>query len=302
MMTLREIKNSISMEELFRRDGHKLIKSSNHFVCLCPFHMERTPSCAVYPDHFYCFGCATGGDQFNYVMKRDGCGFKEAMAKLNGGAFVRQYHAPIRTVTKKTDSSPDFESMMKTWMESTSDSQMSHLSHFANTLNVSPESLRSLGCAWAPTYQAWAFPMSNGCGKIVGIRLRREDGLKFAVKGSHDGLFVPVFMEPITRLFITEGPTDCAAADSMNLDAIGRANALSNACIDQCVEFVARNKPREVVVVADNDEVGKVGARKLRQALTAKSRQLLFPTKDFREFLRVCGSQSVLDVLLRNQI
>jgi len=27
----------------------------------CPFHEEATPSCAVYPDHYYCFGCRKYG-------------------------------------------------------------------------------------------------------------------------------------------------------------------------------------------------------------------------------------------------
>lgn len=30
-------------------------------LVLCPFHTERTPSCAVRVDGFYCFGCGRSG-------------------------------------------------------------------------------------------------------------------------------------------------------------------------------------------------------------------------------------------------
>lgn len=32
-----------------------------HNKILCPFHNERTPSCVIYPDHYFCFGCRKYG-------------------------------------------------------------------------------------------------------------------------------------------------------------------------------------------------------------------------------------------------
>lgn len=48
----------------------------------CPFHVERTPSFVIFPDTqvWRCFGaCATGGDVFAFLMKRDGLSFREAL-------------------------------------------------------------------------------------------------------------------------------------------------------------------------------------------------------------------------------
>jgi len=53
-------------------------------VGLCPFHEERTPSFSVNPDRglFYCFGCRTGGDVIDFVMRLEGLSFPEAVERL----------------------------------------------------------------------------------------------------------------------------------------------------------------------------------------------------------------------------
>ncbi len=35
----------------------------------CPFHGEKTPSCHIYPDGFYCFGCGAAGDGVDFIAK-----------------------------------------------------------------------------------------------------------------------------------------------------------------------------------------------------------------------------------------
>ncbi|MDR0196694.1 MAG: DNA primase, partial [Oscillospiraceae bacterium] len=46
-----------------------LKKAGRDFVCLCPFHSEKTPSCHIYTDSrsFYCFGCGLGGDIITFT-------------------------------------------------------------------------------------------------------------------------------------------------------------------------------------------------------------------------------------------
>ncbi|HAP79103.1 MAG TPA: DNA primase, partial [Ruminococcus sp.] len=41
-----------------------LLRQGHNYVCACPFHSEKTPSCTVFTDtqSFYCFGCGAGGD------------------------------------------------------------------------------------------------------------------------------------------------------------------------------------------------------------------------------------------------
>ncbi|MCU7611479.1 DNA primase [Anaplasma capra] len=63
----------------------KLIKRGvNHYVGLCPFHSEKTPSFHINCDNglFYCFGCGVHGDVIQFVSDIDGLGFKEAIEHL----------------------------------------------------------------------------------------------------------------------------------------------------------------------------------------------------------------------------
>jgi len=63
------------------------------WVCLCPFHQERTPSCAIIPrkNAFYCHGCEAGGGPIDWIMRLHECDFPEAVRILverEGGRVV----------------------------------------------------------------------------------------------------------------------------------------------------------------------------------------------------------------------
>ena len=61
-----------------------LIRRGHNFVCSCPFHSEKTPSCTVYPDtqSFYCFGCGAGGDVITFIRKIENLEYIEAIKLL----------------------------------------------------------------------------------------------------------------------------------------------------------------------------------------------------------------------------
>lgn len=62
----------------FRKVGQRI-------YCRCPFHNERTPSFTIFTDknRWHCFGqCNMGGDSIDFVMKRDGLSFVEAVKLL----------------------------------------------------------------------------------------------------------------------------------------------------------------------------------------------------------------------------
>jgi DNA primase len=58
-----------------------LRKRGSSFLGLCPFHQEKTPSFNVNPEKqfFYCFGCGTGGDVINFIMRMENLTFPEAL-------------------------------------------------------------------------------------------------------------------------------------------------------------------------------------------------------------------------------
>ncbi len=59
-----DIKEVIGQYVQLRRRGRTPLGS-------VPFHNEKTPSFAVYPDtqSFYCFGCGAAGDVINFVSQ-----------------------------------------------------------------------------------------------------------------------------------------------------------------------------------------------------------------------------------------
>ena len=61
-----------------------LIRRGRNYVCSCPFHSEKTPSCTVFTEtqSFYCFGCGAGGDVITFIMKIENLDFMEAVKLL----------------------------------------------------------------------------------------------------------------------------------------------------------------------------------------------------------------------------
>lgn len=69
----------------------ELQKEGSRYKANCPFHDDRTPSLKVFPDTgtWHCFGaCDDGGDIFDFVMKREGLEFREALVELAQQAGV----------------------------------------------------------------------------------------------------------------------------------------------------------------------------------------------------------------------
>jgi hypothetical protein len=48
----------------------------------CPFHPDKKPSFYVRNGWGYCFGCGWHGNAIDFLMKRDGLSFREAVKKL----------------------------------------------------------------------------------------------------------------------------------------------------------------------------------------------------------------------------
>ncbi len=80
---LYQLKNANSIEGVM--SSYTSLKRTGHnYVCLCPFHSEKSPSCTVYTDtqSFYCFGCGAGGDVITFVMKSENLDYFEAVKYL----------------------------------------------------------------------------------------------------------------------------------------------------------------------------------------------------------------------------
>jgi hypothetical protein len=132
------------------------------------------------------------------------------------------------------------------------------LDRLARGLGLTVEGLKRLGIGWCDLSQAWSFPMVDAQGRTLGIRLRTEAGHKFAVQGSHEGLFLPTDFDGSGLITICEGPTDAAAMLDLGLQAVGRPSCTGGAAL--LVALVKRHRPGEVVILADRDQPGQEGA------------------------------------------
>lgn len=130
-------------------------------------------------------------------------------------------------------------------------------------LGVGIDTLDGLGIGWSRHWRAWTFPMRHALTeRIIGIRTRTPDGRKFALTGSRQGYFIPPKMKRDRLVYVVEGPTDAAAMRSLGFEVIGRAS-----CLHQSNDLRERLRGRRVIVMADNDEVGMAGAKKLQNYL-----------------------------------
>ena len=61
-----------------------LKRSGSSYMCCCPFHAEKTPSCSISPDKqlFHCFGCGAGGDVITFIMQIENLDYMEAVRFL----------------------------------------------------------------------------------------------------------------------------------------------------------------------------------------------------------------------------
>jgi len=61
-----------------------LKKRGRNYICLCPFHHEKTPSFSVSQDKqiYHCFGCGKGGNVMTFLMEHEQMSFPEAVKFL----------------------------------------------------------------------------------------------------------------------------------------------------------------------------------------------------------------------------
>ena len=95
---IEEIKNAADIVEVVS-DYVLLKKTGKNYSGLCPFHAEKDASFTVSPvkQIFHCFGCNTGGNVFNFLIRHDGVSFPEAVRLL-----ARRYgiDLPVRKMSQ----------------------------------------------------------------------------------------------------------------------------------------------------------------------------------------------------------
>lgn len=74
---------------------------SGRLIGCCPFHADREPSFMVdqRDQHFHCFACQAHGDVIDFVMRREGLDFRQAIERL--AVLPAPPKAPVQATPKR---------------------------------------------------------------------------------------------------------------------------------------------------------------------------------------------------------
>ncbi len=179
------------------------------------------------------------------------------------------------------------------------------LLEIASDLNMCAADVDRLDVGRSAFHGAWCFPMLDGLGRCVGIRLREYGtGRKWSVAGSRDGLFYDPALDAREtvangvrgrEIVVVEGATDCVAGYALGLPCVGRPSCGTGA--RQLRELCGRLNASRVTIVSDNDaykfrpdgtpwKPGGEGALALARKLGRTYRIVTPPKKDMRDWLR----------------
>lgn len=227
---------------------------------------------------------------------------------MKNGGWWHPYNEAIpkekrfRPKPMKTEPEINCGQIMQKWNKETT---AAHRAQMSLTLGVKPNALRWLGTAWAQEREAIAFPMYDATcpdgERPCGIRLRTNDGKKFAVTGSKSGIFFPygALLEiSSSRIFICEGPTDTGSCLDLGCFAVGRASCRGGE--DIILSVLNQLRPTEAVIVCDNDGPGIDGANVLMEQIRIRKTMFVPPGKDIRGYINDGGTKPVLDAMLKN--
>lgn len=94
---IQQIKQEAELKQVVESLGVELKRAGANYVGRCPFHNEKTGSFYVHPrnQHWKCYGCGEGGNAIDFVMKKKGCDFTEAVkyvADVIGFTITDDYH------------------------------------------------------------------------------------------------------------------------------------------------------------------------------------------------------------------
>ena len=248
-----------------------------------PWHrVTRQAPCAICGKHDWC----------TYTEEAACCMRVESRHPARNGGWVhfeRLLRPPPPIAPHRPAPTIDPGMLIARWLTQTRPEDIRRLS---GLLGVSEDSLRALEACWSIQHCAWAFPMRDGQGNIVGIRLRSEQGKKWAVTGSRQGVFVPAVL-PQDVALVCEGPTDTAAAVHLGFFAVGRPSC--NTGGREIKTTFMRLGVRRFAMASDNDGPGRQGA--LRVAAEIGMPHILYcpVCKDLRGSANRPGARAIIE-------
>lgn len=264
-----EIASKLQISDVAERlCGVELQRSGHQWVGLCPLHDENTGSFYVNDSRgvFNCFGCKQGGDSIKLVREKRNLGYIETLYLLAAEADIdiSEYERPL---TEEEQIRERLRNACETWLSTLQPDQVRR---------VDSDTCAAFGVGWTAKgsidgVQDWLtrgviFPYRLPNGVLVGWKARERDQKKMYGTPAdfplhQETLFgIQVAREHADgRLVIVEGEYDCLtahAAGFRNVVALG-----GSALTPEQMQLADDLRMREVVVILDGDDGGRIAAK-----------------------------------------
>ena len=235
------------------------------------------------------------------------CMRTESERRLGNGGWLHRLGRDLLGVPVRSQASPpaakrylSAEWIGNTWARCASATTDKQVAGLADKLGVTSTSLRVIGAFvyWVESDEqrtVWGFPMHDGAEAFTGIRLRSDNGDKWALKGSRQGIFIPN-MDLQGEVLVVEGPTDAAAAVSLGFYALGRPSCTGG--VREIAALCQRRGVKRLTVIADNDGPGLAGARAFCAQIGLPARLVVTMSKDLREWVKHGATRQAVEACL----
>jgi uncharacterized protein (DUF927 family) len=248
----------------FNPDGRKEVLS------LCPFHEDNEPSFSVNMETglYFCHACGEKGNALQFLQRKDGIDFKEALQRLKAGEGITTDTTPPPKAAKKAPASPPKKSSFL---------NVDQISTLHRQLTKNEKVLKLFMSKYGldlPTIEKYLIGYQNE--RFV-IPIEIEPG-KWTfkehkgsqLKGSQVSLYPSaVIKEGLPYIVIAEGEFKALLLNQHGFLAVSGTGGANTWKREWSPLFQGLN----VIMAYDNDEPGRQGAQRVAESLsgTAKS-------------------------------
>ncbi len=257
-------------------------ENCKHYTCLCPFHREDEGSFTInkggrFPLWFKCWGCGVQGSPKQYAEF-----FKMNPDKIEYVPIKKEKEVKIDWNARFTNNLTHLPSVIK---------------YLSLQLGLWESTLKYFDIG--AYYKTILIPMFGTGNDICGIQehwWEKGNHKKKLQAHSKHGIFKPKIPFDATKpIIVNEGFSDTACSVEMGFQAIGKYNALfkpNKQTIDGLKKF------KRVLIISDNDDVGRQGAGELYEQLP--NAVILVPPNpysDVREWMLAIGRNGLAERL-----
>jgi DNA primase len=95
------IRQAVNIVDLVGSYQSDIRRQGQNYACRCPWHEDRSPSLTINAarQSWKCWVCNIGGDIFSFVMRKENCGFREALEMLAERANIQLTNKPSAPIT-----------------------------------------------------------------------------------------------------------------------------------------------------------------------------------------------------------